>query len=408
MSETKWSRNTGILICQARNVLALGRYSMSDAGCPYPRIVHHVDVRGIASRSSRPTNTQPLKLLSIGHKFKSQSIGAHESLLILLFSACRESTTSQALGLYLTLAYFVARSPSNGTSGSFAQGNQSSYRPTSKTYSSAWGNQSPRGATPEASEEIPFKIWFREVESSDSSMESSSWIDSTVLKSSRYVEVSPCHPDEMVNEWPSEGTFFHFYDTLPRKLGIKLPFTQFEWSMLRALNITPTQLHSNSWAFVRALKVLCEDMGRVPSLSVFFWFFSLLRAEKLPLIRLGSISWLIILGIPSFLHIGPTNLLSQSQLIGTTWRNERKSYTAQALRGLKKKASQLSTSSEVEVATQASPLVVAVQPEPSSPIEKDVRAPSTVILNSPEGSPIQTDADRDGGGKRAVEGTMED
>ncbi|RDX71122.1 hypothetical protein CR513_49568, partial [Mucuna pruriens] len=51
------------------------------------------------------------------------------------------------------------------------------------------------------------------------------------------IEVFPYHSDESVCEWIDnvEGPFFYFYDILPLKLGIKLPFTHFEWSALRAL-----------------------------------------------------------------------------------------------------------------------------------------------------------------------------
>ncbi|RDX93890.1 hypothetical protein CR513_23793, partial [Mucuna pruriens] len=38
-------------------------------------------------------------------------------------------------------------------------------------------------------------------------------------------------------------------------------------AILRALNITPTQLHPNSWAFVQVFELLSEDMQRAPSLG---------------------------------------------------------------------------------------------------------------------------------------------
>ncbi|RDX70359.1 hypothetical protein CR513_50404, partial [Mucuna pruriens] len=62
----------------------------------------------------------------------------------------------------------------------------------------------------------------------------------------------------------------------------------FERSMLRALNIAPTQLHPNNWGFVRAFELLCEDWGRAPSLGVFFWFFSLRKVVKVGWTSLSS------------------------------------------------------------------------------------------------------------------------
>ncbi|RDX83019.1 hypothetical protein CR513_36118, partial [Mucuna pruriens] len=66
----------------------------------------------------------------------------------------------------------------------------------------------------------------------------------------------------------------------PLKLGIKLPFTHFERAVLHALNVAPTQLHPNSWAFVRAFELLCEDLGKAPTLGVFFWFFSPRKTDR--------------------------------------------------------------------------------------------------------------------------------
>ncbi|RDX63425.1 hypothetical protein CR513_58145, partial [Mucuna pruriens] len=56
------------------------------------------------------------------------------------------------------------------------------------------------------------------------------------------VEVLPCRADEIVCEWAieTEEPFFYFYETLFSKLGIKLPFTDFERGALWALNIAPT------------------------------------------------------------------------------------------------------------------------------------------------------------------------
>ncbi|RDX58495.1 hypothetical protein CR513_62187, partial [Mucuna pruriens] len=51
------------------------------------------------------------------------------------------------------------------------------------------------------------------------------------------------------------------------KLGIRLPFFVFECAILRALNMALTQLHPNSWAFVKAFELLCEDMEREPPLT---------------------------------------------------------------------------------------------------------------------------------------------
>ncbi|RDX79824.1 hypothetical protein CR513_39708, partial [Mucuna pruriens] len=42
----------------------------------------------------------------------------------------------------------------------------------------------------------------------------------------------------------------------------------------------PWSLHPNGWAFVRAFELLCEDLGKAPSLGVFFWFYGVKKTEK--------------------------------------------------------------------------------------------------------------------------------
>ncbi|KAL5177117.1 hypothetical protein HKD37_08G022933 [Glycine soja] len=45
--------------------------------------------------------------------------------------------------------------------------------------------------------------------------------------------------------------------SLPIVLGLVLPLTAFQCALLEHLNVTPSQLHPNSWAMVRAFKILC-------------------------------------------------------------------------------------------------------------------------------------------------------
>ncbi|RDX86907.1 hypothetical protein CR513_31695, partial [Mucuna pruriens] len=201
-----------------------------------------------------------------------------------------------------------AGGPSGGVAGSSAQGNQSPRRTASQNNSSS----SPSSSSSSTSAEVfPFEIWYRDNSGDDTSTDPYSWVDlevkkvfSTFTRGSALlgmaknicqpgpwsVVVQPCRPDEPAHIHPSEEAvpFFFLYDTLPLKLGIKLPFTSFERSVLRALNVAPTQLHPNSWGFVRAFELICEDLGRAPSLGVFFWFFSLRKSAKVGWTSLSS------------------------------------------------------------------------------------------------------------------------
>ncbi|RDY13458.1 hypothetical protein CR513_01622, partial [Mucuna pruriens] len=86
------------------------------------------------------------------------------------------------------------------------------------------------------------------------------------------VSMASCQHGELVSTISADGgrQFFYLYDTLHSKLGVKLPFTHFEQVVLHAMNVAPTQLHPNSWAFVRAFELLCKDLSKAPTLGFFY------------------------------------------------------------------------------------------------------------------------------------------
>jgi len=70
-----------------------------------------------------------------------------------------------------------------------------------------------------------------------------------------------------------EGPFCFIYLTIFRRLGLRLPLTPFERTLLTEVNIAPAQLHPNSWAFVRAFVILCYSLGLTPSVDTFIYSF---------------------------------------------------------------------------------------------------------------------------------------
>ncbi|RDX88647.1 hypothetical protein CR513_29739, partial [Mucuna pruriens] len=84
------------------------------------------------------------------------------------------------------------------------------------------------------------------------------------------VEVQPFQLDDSRYETLCLGctSYTYLYDTLLLKLGAWLPFTDFQCLVLRTLNVAPTQLHPNSWAFVWDFEILCEGLGKPPPLIV--------------------------------------------------------------------------------------------------------------------------------------------
>ncbi|MCI48146.1 hypothetical protein A2U01_0069389, partial [Trifolium medium] len=69
------------------------------------------------------------------------------------------------------------------------------------------------------------------------------------------------------------------YSVFFDRLGIKLSLTAFECEVLRFLNVVPSQLHPNSWPFVRAFEIACDGLHVEPSLGVFFSFYQVKSLE---------------------------------------------------------------------------------------------------------------------------------
>jgi len=76
------------------------------------------------------------------------------------------------------------------------------------------------------------------------------------------------------------GHFCFFYSTLFSKVGLRLPLNSFEKTLLTELNVSPAQLHPNSWAFIRAFHILCTHFGVVPSANVFLYFLEMKKSTK--------------------------------------------------------------------------------------------------------------------------------
>ncbi|RDX77399.1 hypothetical protein CR513_42491, partial [Mucuna pruriens] len=376
------------------------------------------------------------------------------------------------LGLKLTHASFVAGVSSQDAPNSPNQGNQSFDRSVLEADSSAQGDGSSTFGS-SSSECYPFEIRYRDNSGDDLLEGNRPWVEPEVKNISSElsrpssllgmaaaicqrgpwsVNVIPCRSDESVDGQPAPGELDHFYlyDTLPLKLGVKLPFTHFERLVLQVLNVAPTQLHSNSWAFVRSFELLCEDLGWAPSLGVFFWFFSLRKAKK--------VGWTSLSGRPNcklfkpFLEsykafksrffkvtrgdAGPNLLrdnsgkpffplhwtpqlavsvtvswtevedwekefikeLSQFPVLPSAHIIKGRGYSAKHLKNIKKRMSQ---TAESEVGVSAVPLS-ATDPEAQQALVESARVPLVVLLDSSAISSQPTETSSVPGGKRAV------
>jgi len=82
--------------------------------------------------------------------------------------------------------------------------------------------------------------------------------------------------------------FFYMYICHFSQLHIRLPFDKFTMGVLRLLNVAPTQLHPNSWAYLQAFRLLCMALYLEPSPRAFLYFF--VTRPKSPITWLSLIS----------------------------------------------------------------------------------------------------------------------
>jgi len=61
---------------------------------------------------------------------------------------------------------------------------------------------------------------------------------------------------------------------------VRIPFTLFQMDVLRFLNVAPTQIRPNSWAFISGFEILCEALDMVPSAGAFFHFYGTKGVNK--------------------------------------------------------------------------------------------------------------------------------
>ncbi|QCE15234.1 hypothetical protein DEO72_LG11g2243 [Vigna unguiculata] len=78
-----------------------------------------------------------------------------------------------------------------------------------------------------------------------------------------------CHGQEGATE-----KFFYMYMCHFSQLHVRLPLDDFTMGILRALNVVPTQLHPNSWAYLQAFRILCQSLYLEPTPCAFLYFYN--------------------------------------------------------------------------------------------------------------------------------------
>ncbi|WVZ06133.1 hypothetical protein V8G54_019479 [Vigna mungo] len=86
-----------------------------------------------------------------------------------------------------------------------------------------------------------------------------------------------CHVREGYN-----SGFFFVHLTLFRDLGVRLPFFDFQMGILHMLDVEPTQLHPDGWAFMQAFSIVCTALALTPTHASFLYFFHALSHPNKP------------------------------------------------------------------------------------------------------------------------------
>ncbi|MED6196110.1 hypothetical protein PIB30_044170 [Stylosanthes scabra] len=103
------------------------------------------------------------------------------------------------------------------------------------------------------------------------------WVSDSVLE----VPSKVCHKGE-------DADWFFMYTCVLVEIGVRFPFTEFECAVLRQLNCAPTQIHPNSWDFIRAFEVLMEYLQEQPLLALLFYLFQAKGVDREIWVALSS------------------------------------------------------------------------------------------------------------------------
>jgi len=90
--------------------------------------------------------------------------------------------------------------------------------------------------------------------------------------------VLPSTSDRVCSEY--ENHAFPMYEVVFKDMGFRLPFSNFQREMLRWTKLSPSQIHPNSYAFMRAFELVCDYLRIPTSKNVFFFFFTVQRGAN--------------------------------------------------------------------------------------------------------------------------------
>ncbi|MED6163220.1 hypothetical protein PIB30_077873, partial [Stylosanthes scabra] len=83
----------------------------------------------------------------------------------------------------------------------------------------------------------------------------------------RYQVIAPISEDRACYVNPMGVSCIFVYESIFTKVGIRVPFTEFQVEVLSEYEVAPSQIHPNSWGFIRAFEVVCRELGCLTSLN---------------------------------------------------------------------------------------------------------------------------------------------
>jgi len=86
----------------------------------------------------------------------------------------------------------------------------------------------------------------------------------------------------------SSANFFFMYALVLKDSCIRIPVDDFCAGILCVLNVAPTQLYPNSWAYVRAFQILCTTLDISPTIPLFLHHYLSWLGKKLGWLSLVS------------------------------------------------------------------------------------------------------------------------
>ena len=92
-----------------------------------------------------------------------------------------------------------------------------------------------------------------------------------------YTVAKPCRARERVYMKPRVDSydFCYVYEFMFKEYFMTFPLIDFEAGMLSLMNIAPSQLHPNIWAFLTCFELVYNHLGFEPSLNVFTYFYQM-------------------------------------------------------------------------------------------------------------------------------------